>query len=106
MPWDMTYYSGVARHEMCSVSGTQLAPYFSLGACIQGLSDLFTDLFGIRLREVTDVGPGELWCDEVRKLSETIVAEVNILLEDKILFPEILCPFLPKYFSHTSVELM
>lgn len=68
-PWDTTYYSGVARHEMCSVSGTELAPYFSLGACMQGLSDLFTDLFGIRLREVTDVGLGELWSADVRKLS-------------------------------------
>lgn len=68
-PWDTTYYSGIARHEMCSVSGTQLAPYFSLGACIEGLSDLFTDLFGIRLREVSDVGVGELWCADVRKLA-------------------------------------
>lgn len=67
-PWDTTYYGGIARHEMCAVGGTQLAPFFSLGACIDGLSDLFTDLFGIRLREVDDVGPGELWCSEVRKL--------------------------------------
>jgi len=68
-PWDTTYYGGIARHEMCSVSGTQLAPFFSLGACIDGLSDLFSDLFGIRLREVADVGPGETWCADVRKLS-------------------------------------
>jgi len=68
-PWDTTYYGGIARHELCSVSGTQLAPYFSLGACIEGLSDLFADLFGIRLRELTDVGVGELWCSEVRKLA-------------------------------------
>ena len=68
-PWDTTYYSGIARHDLCSVSGTQLAPYFSLGACIEGLSDLFGDLFGIRLREVGDVGAGELWCADVRKLA-------------------------------------
>ena len=67
-PWDTTYYGGIARHEMCSVTGTQLAPYFSLGVCIEGLSHLFTDLFGIRLREITDVGLGELWCPDVRKL--------------------------------------
>jgi len=63
---------------MCSVSGTQLAPYFSLGACIEGLSNLFSDLFGIRLREVTDVGPGEMWCADVRKLS--VVHETEGLL--------------------------
>ena len=68
-PWDTSYYGGIARHEICSVGGTQLAPYFSLGACIEGLSDLFTDLYGIRLREVADVGLGELWCSDVRKLS-------------------------------------
>jgi len=68
-PWDTTYYSGIARHEMCSVSGAQLAPYFSLGACIEGLSDLFTDLFGIRLREVADVRLGEVWCADVRKVA-------------------------------------
>lgn len=67
-PWDTTYYGGIARHEMCSVGGTQLAPFFSLGACIEGLSNLFTDLFGIRLREVDDISLGELWCSEVRKL--------------------------------------
>ena len=67
-PWDTTFYGGIARHEMCSVSGTELAPYFSLGVCIEGLSDLFADLFGIRLREVADVAPGEVWCDDVRKL--------------------------------------
>jgi len=68
-PWDTTYYGGIARHEMCSVGGTHLAPFFSLGACIEGLSDLFTNLFGIRLRELEDVGPGELWCSDVRKLA-------------------------------------
>lgn len=68
-PWDTTYYGGIARHELCSVGGTQLTPYFSVGACVEGLSDLFTDLFGIRLREVTDVGCGEMWCADVRKLA-------------------------------------
>jgi len=67
--WDTTYYGGIARHELCAVASTELAPYFSLGACIEGLSELFTQLFGIRLREVSDVGSGELWCADVRKLA-------------------------------------
>jgi intermediate peptidase len=66
-PWDTNYYGSVARHEVCRISGSQLAPYFSLGACIDGLSGIFSDIFGIQLQRIEALR-GELWSADVQKL--------------------------------------
>uniref|UniRef100_A0A674I921 Mitochondrial intermediate peptidase-like n=1 Tax=Terrapene triunguis TaxID=2587831 RepID=A0A674I921_9SAUR len=43
-------------------------PFFSLGACMEGLNFLFNQLLGISLyAEQTE--KGELWCEDVRKLA-------------------------------------
>lgn len=67
-PWDTTYYGSLVRQETCSINSSEILPYFSLGACVEGLSGLFTDLFGISLRQV-EVEDGELWSTDVQKLA-------------------------------------
>ena len=69
-PWDTAYYSGIARNEVCQLSGVDLSPYFSLGGCMEGLSMLFRSLYGVTL-EYTPAGSGELWSHDVHKLAVT-----------------------------------
>ena len=42
-------------------------PFFSLGACMEGLNILFNRLFGISLY-AEQPAKGEVWCEDVRKL--------------------------------------
>jgi len=68
-PWDKDYYMECIRVGMRSRQKTDdfLAAYFSLGTVMQGLSRLFSRLYGIRLvpRETL---PGETWHPDVRRL--------------------------------------
>lgn len=77
MPWDATYYTGIARHERCKIDNLELAPYFSLGSCMEGLSNLFTNLFGTTLR-YEEPKFGELWSCDVYKVA--VVHEKHGLL--------------------------
>lgn len=43
------------------------SPYFSLGACMEGLNSLFTQLFGVSLL-AEQPSAGEVWSEDVRKL--------------------------------------
>ncbi|KAI1810568.1 mitochondrial intermediate peptidase [Poronia punctata] len=67
--WDKDYYMENIRLGMRSRRKTDdfLAAYFSLGTVMQGLSRLFSRLYGIRLvpRETL---PGETWHPDVRRL--------------------------------------
>ncbi|KAM5454215.1 Mitochondrial intermediate peptidase [Microsporum audouinii] len=70
-PWDHSYYMekyylkhGRARRSRDS----ELLPsFFSLGTVMQGLSRLFTSLYGVRLAP-SETLPGETWNPDVRKL--------------------------------------
>ncbi|KAL2123236.1 hypothetical protein VTJ04DRAFT_3691 [Mycothermus thermophilus] len=71
-PWDKDYYSDVIRQPLRVSGGRQsngdvLAPFFSIGIVMQGLSRVFTSLYGIRLvpRQPLD---GETWHPDVRRL--------------------------------------
>ena len=66
--WDIAHCSGVARHNVCQLSNTELAPYLSLGACMEGLGRLFESLYGVTLH-VLDTDRGELWSHDVHKLA-------------------------------------
>ena len=61
-------------HFRCKVDNAVLAPYFSLGGCMEGLSHLFSSLYGVTLQH-EDTQYGEVWShDGVCKLvSQTIV---------------------------------
>uniref|UniRef100_A0A8C3X4U4 Mitochondrial intermediate peptidase n=1 Tax=Catagonus wagneri TaxID=51154 RepID=A0A8C3X4U4_9CETA len=68
MPWDPPYYSGVVRAERCSIEPSGYSPFFSLGACMEGLDVLFGSLLGISLH-VEQPARGEVWAEDVRKLA-------------------------------------
>ncbi len=66
--WDKDYFS--ERHlQSLSPSRMQypLFPYFSAGTILQGLSRLFTRLYGLSFEPV-EMRPGEAWHPDVRKL--------------------------------------
>ncbi|KAK3941541.1 mitochondrial intermediate peptidase [Diplogelasinospora grovesii] len=68
-PWDKDFYSESIRRSMKAAQRHDdfLSAYFSLGTVIQGLSRIFTRLYGIRFvpRETL---PGETWHPDVRRL--------------------------------------
>ncbi|KAJ2766407.1 Mitochondrial intermediate peptidase, partial [Coemansia nantahalensis] len=74
-PWDRDYWVGQQQMELGSLPS--LAPYFSLGRVMLGLSRLFQRLYGVELRAAAPQ-PGEIWHPEVRKLE--VVGEDGQLL--------------------------
>lgn len=68
-PWDRDYFMHQARtaERAKARHSDMLSAYFSLGTIMQGLSRLFTRLYGIRFvpRETM---PGETWHPDVRRL--------------------------------------
>ncbi|KAK3561172.1 hypothetical protein QTP86_028370 [Hemibagrus guttatus] len=68
MPWDHPYLSGVVRAERFNIEPSLYSPYFSLGACMEGLNSLFTQLFGVSLL-AEQPSAGEVWSEDVRKLA-------------------------------------
>ncbi|KAG5269684.1 hypothetical protein AALO_G00204840 [Alosa alosa] len=77
MPWDHPYFSGVLRAERFNIEPSLYSPFFSLGACMEGLNSLFTELFGVSLM-AEHPSAGEVWNDDVRKLA--VVHETEGLL--------------------------
>nr|CAH8876190.1 unnamed protein product [Trichobilharzia regenti] len=64
-PSDLPYVLGAKRNAIYS---NHLADYFSLGACMEGVSQLANCLFGLRL-EVVPVESGETWHPSVVKVN-------------------------------------
>ncbi|KAM9319193.1 mitochondrial intermediate peptidase-like [Pholidichthys leucotaenia] len=77
MPWDHPYLSGVLRAERYNIEPSLYSPYFSLGACMEGLNNLFSQLYGVSLMS-EQPSAGELWSEDVRKLA--VVHETEGLL--------------------------
>uniref|UniRef100_A0AAY4EW64 Peptidase M3A/M3B catalytic domain-containing protein n=1 Tax=Denticeps clupeoides TaxID=299321 RepID=A0AAY4EW64_9TELE len=67
MPWDHPYFSGVLRAERFNIEPSLYSPFFSLGACMEGLNSLFTELYGVSLM-AEEPSAGEVWSEDVRKL--------------------------------------
>ncbi|XP_046891396.1 mitochondrial intermediate peptidase-like [Hypomesus transpacificus] len=68
MPWDHPYFSSVLRAERFNIEPSLYSPYFSLGGCMEGLNNLFTQLYGVSLMAEPPKA-GEVWCEDVRKLA-------------------------------------
>ncbi|XP_015197260.1 mitochondrial intermediate peptidase isoform X2 [Lepisosteus oculatus] len=77
MPWDHPYYSGVLRAERYNIEPGLYSPFFSLGACMEGLNSLFSQLLGVSF-QTEQPEKGEVWCEDVRKLA--VVHETEGLL--------------------------
>jgi intermediate peptidase len=78
-PWDKEYYMAkVLRAAPSRARNADLLPsYFSLGTVMQGLSRLFTRLYGIRFVP-HETMPGETWNTDVRRLD--VVSETDGLV--------------------------
>ncbi|KAF7665417.1 hypothetical protein LDENG_00144300 [Lucifuga dentata] len=77
MPWDHPFLSGVLRAERYNIEPSLYSPYLSLGACMEGLNNLFSQLYGVMLMS-EQPSAGEVWTDDVRKLA--VVHETEGLL--------------------------
>uniref|UniRef100_A0A8D3D0Z8 Mitochondrial intermediate peptidase n=1 Tax=Scophthalmus maximus TaxID=52904 RepID=A0A8D3D0Z8_SCOMX len=77
MPWDHPYLSGVLRAERYNIEPSLYSPYLSLGACMDGLNILFSQLYGVSLMS-EHPSTGEVWSEDVRKLA--VVHETEGLL--------------------------
>uniref|UniRef100_A0A669DEQ1 Mitochondrial intermediate peptidase n=1 Tax=Oreochromis niloticus TaxID=8128 RepID=A0A669DEQ1_ORENI len=67
MPWDHPYLSGVLRAERYNIEPSLYSPYLSLGSCMEGLNNLFSQLYGVSLMS-EQPRAGEVWSEDVRKL--------------------------------------
>ena len=70
MPWDTAYYASKARKLWLGSSNEEFVPYFSLGACMDGLNILTQSLYGVRLKYQNTLH-GEVWASDVKKLAVT-----------------------------------
>lgn len=66
--WDTPYFTSKLKKQCLQVSSLEFAPYFSLGACMEGLNTLMHSLYGITLQN-TELAPGESWSKDIYKLS-------------------------------------
>lgn len=76
-PWDVPYYTQKAKKDWFKVTSKEYSPFFSLGACMDGLNNLFQSLYRVQLLN-SEVFPGECWSPDVYKLS--VVHEKDGLL--------------------------
>ncbi|CAJ1065767.1 mitochondrial intermediate peptidase-like [Xyrichtys novacula] len=77
MPWDHPFLSGVLRAERYNIEPSLYSPYFSLVSCMDGLNNLFSQLYGVSLMSEQPAA-GEVWNEDVRKLA--VVHETEGLL--------------------------
>ncbi|KAK6521073.1 Mitochondrial intermediate peptidase [Arthrobotrys conoides] len=76
--FEKDYYLHQVIEQQKSVLGDpDISSYFSLGTVMQGLSRLFTRLYGIRLVP-RETAPGEIWNDDVRRLDVISDSEGHI----------------------------
>lgn len=73
-PWDVPYYTQKAKKDWFKVTSKEYSPFFSLGACMDGLNNLFESMYGVQLLN-SEVSPGECWSPDVYKLSVTHQSE-------------------------------
>lgn len=67
-PWDVPYLSNKVKRDWSNIEPKDYMPYFSLGACMEGLSNLMYSLYGIRLVN-EQIEHGETWSPDVYKLA-------------------------------------
>ncbi|XP_052871969.1 mitochondrial intermediate peptidase [Anopheles cruzii] len=67
-PWDTPYFTSSLKRTYLQANASEFSPYFSLGACMEGLNLLTNALFGITLRN-TEMEPGESWSHDIYKLA-------------------------------------
>lgn len=61
--WDMTYYSEKLKQAQYSISDEMLRPYFPEEKVVNGMFEVVSRLYGIKIEEVNDV---DVWHKDVR----------------------------------------
>ncbi|CAH2102131.1 unnamed protein product [Euphydryas editha] len=100
MCWDTPYFTHKAKTQLLNVATSDFSPYFSLGACMEGLNMLCQELYGITLQP-EDMLPGESWSPDVYKLA--------VMHEDEGLLGHIYCdlyerPGKPHQDCHFTIQ--
>ncbi|GLV37723.1 uncharacterized protein CBL_13996 [Carabus blaptoides fortunei] len=72
--WDVPYFSQKVKRDIFRVASNEYAPYFSLGACMEGLDLLMKSLYGVSFVH-TELTAGESWSMDVYKLAVTHESE-------------------------------
>ncbi|ESO02219.1 hypothetical protein HELRODRAFT_161462 [Helobdella robusta] len=67
-PWDMTHYANIARLSFSQLNSQEISNYLPLGACMEGLNNLFNILYEVTL-EYEETENGEVWSNDVYKLA-------------------------------------
>lgn len=75
--WDTPYYTGRYKKQWLNASSSEFAPYFSLGACMEGVSTVMNALYGVHF-EYSNMEPGESWSQDIYKIQ--VVHETEGLL--------------------------
>jgi intermediate peptidase len=88
MPWDTAYLCTKVRKTWLGSTNQDLAPYFSLGSCMEGLNLITQALYGVRL-EYKPTLKGEVWSSDIYKLA--------VIDEDDKLLGYIYCDFFDRY---------
>mgnify|MGYP005983669335 CR=1 FL=1 len=88
--WDVPYFTQKAKRDRFQVSTKEYSPYFSLGACMEGLNLIFTALYGISLVN-SEIASGETWSKDVYKL--------EVVHESEGLLGYIYCDFYERNFK-------
>ncbi|ORY05442.1 zincin [Basidiobolus meristosporus CBS 931.73] len=65
--WDRDYYMELVSSAIATRPSSPISPYLSVGSAMDGLSQLFNRLYGVKFIPGT-IQPGEVWHDGVRKL--------------------------------------
>lgn len=65
--WDVPYYTNKFKRNWMQSSISNFSPYFSLGACMEGLNQVFNSLYGVTF-QYANMRPGETWHPDVYKL--------------------------------------
>ncbi|RWS22604.1 mitochondrial intermediate peptidase-like protein [Leptotrombidium deliense] len=84
--WDIPFYIALIKETQFSKYLSSCSPYFSLGACMDGLNMIFNKLFGVELVVCNDSSSSEVWFSNVIKIA--VYAE-----ETKTLLGYIYCDF-------------
>lgn len=90
-------------HGRYNIEPSLYSPYLSLGACMEGLNNLFTQLYGVSLMS-EHPRAGEVWSEDVRKLVSTtadgIFPEANkVLGSQRFCFSGIFVPYFKLLFG-------
>jgi len=65
-PWDVSFYTTMIKSQMFELDQDFLRSYFTLSNCLEAMTLLVNNLFGIEMVEVKPCTQ-EIWCDSIRK---------------------------------------